>query len=293
MKKTFIALLAVALALPVTSNAQRKRAFMVGISTYDSSVTGWDEIHGAEDVYLLRPELENQGFQVTALVNEEATHDNILAAMDQFAKDSKKGDVVYLHFSCHGQPVEDGLNGNQLDEADGWDEALIPIDAGSQYRAGVYVGDKHILDDDLNVFFEGLRSKVGSTGAVYVAFDACHSGTMSRDLDFATVRGTSDGFTASGKRFRPPFEDTKHYQITSSVEQAPILFLEACRARERNTELLIDGVEYGSVTYNVLQAIKKNPLGRNGKQFEEDYIWSTQQPGHWNDTQHMVIESSF
>ena len=272
MKKTFIALLALALAMPLTGNAQKKRAFMVGISNYDASVTGWDEIHGAEDVYLLQPELEKQGFKVTSLVNDDATHDNILAAMERFAKDTKKGDVVYMHFSCHGQPVEDGLNGNALDEADGWDEALIPIDAGSQYRAGVYVGDKHILDDDLNAFFERLRTNVGPSGAVYVAFDACHSGTMSRDLDFATVRGTSDGFTATGKRFRPPFEDTKHFNVTQAVDQAPILFLEACKARERNTELNIDGVEYGSITYNVLQAIKKNPLGRDGKQFERDVV---------------------
>ncbi len=293
MRKTFIALLALALAMPLTGNAQRKRAFMVGISNYDTSVTGWDEIHGAEDVYLLQPELEKQGFKVTSLVNDDATHDNILAAMERFAKDTKKGDVVYMHFSCHGQPVEDGLNGNALDEADGWDEALIPIDAGSQYRAGVYVGDKHILDDDLNAFFERLRTNVGPSGAVYVAFDACHSGTMSRDLDFATVRGTSDGFTATGKRFRPPFEDTKHFNITQAVDQAPILFLEACKARERNTELNIDGVEYGSITYNVLQAIKKNPLGRDGKQFERDVVESSQQPGHWNDSQHMVIETSF
>jgi hypothetical protein len=31
------------------------------------------------------------------------------------------GDIIYLHFSCHGQPFED-MNG---DEADGWDESYL------------------------------------------------------------------------------------------------------------------------------------------------------------------------
>lgn len=275
-------------------HSQQKRALMVGISNYDLETTGWDAIHGAEDIELLSPELERQGFQVTALINEEATHDNIVATMELFSRETQQGDIVYIHFSCHGQPFEDGLNGNELDELDGWDEALIPIDAMSKYNAGGYTGDKHIIDDSLNVYFTQLREKVGSKGMVYVALDACHSGTMSRNgLTPSTVRGTIQGFTASGKRFRKSFNPTRHYSVTKSDNLAPILFLEACRASEQNMELTIDGKEYGSVTYNVLQSIKQRPLGVDGRQFVDDFINSTQQPGHWNSTQHPVIESSF
>ena len=66
------------LALPFTGHAQRKRAFMVGISNY--RVNGykvWDNIHGAEDVQLLTPELKKKGFKVQSLTNEAATYKGI------------------------------------------------------------------------------------------------------------------------------------------------------------------------------------------------------------------------
>ena len=50
----------------------------------------------------------------------------------------KSGDIVYLHFSCHGQPVED-LDG---DEKDGWDESIVPYDAWKKPISGIYDGKK-------------------------------------------------------------------------------------------------------------------------------------------------------
>ena len=51
-------------------------------------------------------------------MDNQATFDNIVSHITQFISKSKKGDIVYLHFSAHGQPIED-FNG---DEEDGWDE---------------------------------------------------------------------------------------------------------------------------------------------------------------------------
>lgn len=293
MRRQFITFLMFCI-VSLICNAQHKRAFMVGISNYDPDATGWSAIHGAEDIYILRPELERQGFNVMALVNEEATFENIIDAMERFSYETQQGDIVYVHFSCHGQPIEDGLNGNEKDETDGWDEALIPIDALAEYGARGYIGDRHIIDDYLNVYFTRLRERVGSQGMVYVALDACHSGTMSRDGLFpSTIRGTSLGFSATGKRFKRIFDETRHFSVTQSDILAPILFLEACKSYQQNMELTIDGDEYGSVTFNVLQAIKKRPLSLDGKAFEQDFKESIQQPGHWNSTQTLVVESSF
>ena len=44
-------------------------------------------------------------------MDEQATFDNITAQLSLFADKTKKGDIVYLHFSTHGQPVED-INGS-------------------------------------------------------------------------------------------------------------------------------------------------------------------------------------
>ena len=129
-------------------DAQRKRAFLVGISHYDTALTGyqWNNINGVEDVNLLSPIFKKQGFQTTVMLDEQATYDNITRQLSTFIKTTKKGDIVYLHFSTHGQPVED-LNG---DEEDGWDEAIVPIDAYKMYKKGSYEGKKHLLDDQLN-----------------------------------------------------------------------------------------------------------------------------------------------
>lgn len=86
---------------------------MVGISHYDTALTEyqWNNINGTEDVNLLTPILKKQGFAITTLLDEQATFDNITAQLSLFADKTKKGDIVYLHFSTHGQPVED-INGS-------------------------------------------------------------------------------------------------------------------------------------------------------------------------------------
>ena len=45
--------------LSTAVNAQRKRAFLVGISHYDTALTGyqWNNINGVEDINLLNPTL--------------------------------------------------------------------------------------------------------------------------------------------------------------------------------------------------------------------------------------------
>ena len=105
LMKLLLFLLALLLALPAPGNAQRKRAFLTGISTYHANGrTAWINIHGKEDIDLLTPALKEKGFEVCAIVNEEATYKGIVTALNAFIDGSMKGDVVYLHFSCHGQP---------------------------------------------------------------------------------------------------------------------------------------------------------------------------------------------
>ena len=291
MKYRFFLILAFVVAFPFMGNAQRKRAFMVGISNYHSNgYRVWDNIHGAEDVKLLSPELEKKGFVVQSLINENATYQGILNALNRFIASSRKGDVVYLHFSCHGQPVEDGLKGDSLDEKDHWDEAIVPIDAGNEYNASGYKGEKHITDDELNVYITNLRKKIGSKGMLYVAMDACHAGEMSRDN--GTIRGTKEGLTKVGAKYNPPVENVRHYTIKSSPNMAPTLFIEACQSRERNTEIMVQGKEYGSLSYNIWQALQAmNTFDKKTKEmFKANVKASTETKGRWPRTQTLVME---
>lgn len=286
-----ILILACVVAFPLMGNAQRKRAFMVGISKYHTNgYKVWNNIHGAEDVALLKPELEKKGFKVQALINERATYNGIITALKSFISTSKKGDVVYLHFSCHGQPVEDGLNGRRKDEKDGWDESLVPIDAGKVYNSA-YKGEKHITDDELNNYISNLGKKIGSAGMLYVAMDACHAGTMSRK-GIETVRGTNEGLSKTGVKYNPPKETIRHYPIAKSADMAPTLFVEACQSRERNTEVRIKGKEYGALSYNIWQALQGMVSfdKTSKKQFKAKVASSTKEKGCWPRTQTLVME---
>lgn len=286
-------ILAFVLAFPFLGNAQRKRAFMVGISNYHSNgYKVWNNIHGAEDVALLKPELEKKGFKMQMLTNEQATYQGILHTLDNFIAASNKGDVIYMHFSCHGQPVEDGLNGMAKDEKDGWDESIVPIDAGNEYNS-IYKGEKHITDDELNGYISKLRMKIGPKGMLYVVLDACHIGEASR-IGLETVRGSSEALTSNPNcEYKPSKSNIKHYSLEKVEGMAPALFVEACMSYQRNTEIRIDGKEYGALSYNIYQALKgMNSLDSTTKeQFKGNIYASIKEKGRWpRNPQDIVME---
>ena len=276
--------------LSTAVNAQRKRAFLVGISHYDTALTGyqWNNINGVEDINLLNPTLKNQGFNTTVLLDEQATFDNIVNQITQFTNKTKKGDVVYLHFSTHGQPVED-LNG---DEVDGWDESIIPIDAYKIYKKDVYEGQKHLTDDLLNKYVKKLREKIGPNGFLYVVIDACHAGTSSRAND-ETVRGTHVGFTHNNKVFKPSTTKKSHYRIEASARQSNVLFIEACRPDQVNTEIKVDGKRFGPLSYNIAQTLSVLKLTTNAREFVESLKHSLMTTGRWPNNQNLVTETSY
>ena len=272
--------------------AQTKRALLIGISDYGNTNEDpdkWANISGANDIALLVPLFKQQGFNVTSLVDRQATYSNITKRLGVLAKNCKKGDLVYLHFSMHGQPFED-LNG---DEPDGWDEALIPVDAQMQYSKGVYEGDNHILDDELEGYFDKLRSKIGSTGQLYVVLDACHSGTSSRG-DEERVRGIRDGFTRSGKYYIPDRkkETNEYFKIPTSKGQSSVTILEACRSYQLNKEVrdADTNVWYGSLSYYIAKAMKEYKIGSSNDWI--DYVKTAMSQNKKLRRQNMVIETS-
>ena len=289
----FILILAFVVAFPFIGNAQRKRAFMIGISNYHTNgYKVWSNIHGAEDVALLKPELEKKGFKVQALINEQATYQGILNALNSFITTSKKGDVVYLHFSCHGQPVEDGLNGLAKDEKDGWDEAIVPIDAGKEYNS-TYKGEKHLTDDELNGYISKLRKKIGPKGMLYVTIDACHAGTTYMG-GLESMRGTKETLASKPKRYNPPQNHISHYKIKKGINLSPILFIEACRSYQRNSEIRVRGKEYGSLSYHIWLALKSMPIfDQNASELKNKVENSAKKKGPWPKDQDLVTESSF
>ncbi|MBO5673245.1 MAG: caspase family protein [Paludibacteraceae bacterium] len=213
-----------------------KRALVIGIGNYPEA-SGWAKINGDKDLPIVRDMLLANGFQskdIVELKNESATADAIRKALDALVGKAAKGDVIYIHFSGHGQQITD-LHG---DEEDGFDEAWIPIDAQFSYAKGKYEGENHIVDDQLNQWLSQLRSKVGATGKITVVADACHSGGGSRgdkDETKYVVRGTSDAFVIPG--------NTKPF--SGEVGTIDWIFISACKSYQCNYEY--KGT--GSLTY--------------------------------------------
>lgn len=238
MKRCFVIILLLA---SICTAAQNRYALLIGIGDYPQD-SGWNKIHGDNDVSIIKTLLLEQGFvedNIMILKNAEATKAGILSAMDQLRGKAQTGDVVYIQFSGHGQQVTD-LNG---DEEDHFDEAWIPYDAKKKYVAGEYEGQNHILDDELNKYLNGLRSKVGIRGKIVLVADACHSGSGSRGLgddEEVYVRGTDEKFIIPGGGAN----------IVRKEEPVYWLYVGACKPYQTNYEYkTADGVFYGSLSY--------------------------------------------
>lgn len=241
-----------------TISARTGRALIVAIGEYPAD-GGWEKIHGDNDGVLMAELLRKQHYsQIMLLKNEKATKETIDKALQQLCNDALSGDYLFLHFSCHGQQMMD-LNG---DEEDGLDEALIPYDALFWYLPGVYEGEKHLCDDELGIWIDKLRRKVGKTGQVFVLLDACHSGTANRYTPDLYIRGTNKIFAPDDYRPKSGVHLERSMKLKSLDNLAPALVLSACKPDETNYEYYSrkSRCHYGKLTYSFVQvATQKSP----------------------------------
>lgn len=267
--------------------AQNKRALLVGISDYQciNKYGGWNNIHGKNDIDMLNTTLKKSGVSVSCLYDREATKAGISKALNVLASQCKVGDIVYLHFSTHGQPFEDD-NG---DEDDGWDESVVPVDAPIEYTKGKYEGENHLIDDELHKFCTRIRKAIGTKGMLYVVIDACHAGKASMGIEEEVIRGTKAGFTRSGKYYRPQkLERGNFYQIPSSTSLGNVMFIEACRSYQVNKEIVEKGKYYGALSYYINQVLSNQQLTNDSKWVDKVRVMMSKD--HRLTNQNMVIE---
>ena len=200
MRIKIITYLLILLSLPVQLHAQVKRALIIGLGEQQDKA--WNKINGDKDVPFVQAMLKNAGFKsVTTLVNQQATKVGIVGAFKKMAAFCKQGDVVYVHYSGHGQQMTDVHN----DEKDGLDECWIPYDAYRKANA-TYHGEKHLTDDELNVYLNAIRHKIGARGKLLVVIDACHSGDGTRGNNDEVVRGVEDTLVVDSLNARGLYE---------------------------------------------------------------------------------------
>ena len=184
-------------------------ALCVGINEYanpNSNLSGC--VNDANDWADL---LESRGYQVTRLLNSDATRDNFLEALREQVAKLEYLDRLVFTYSGHGSWVPD-YNG---DEVDGRDEALVMQDLSL------------VKDDDL---YPILQQRAYGSRMTTLS-DSCHSGTVIRGL--AEFAGDEDGP-------RPRFMSPTLLDVAPKADLYAAAQSEA-RSLARNSGLLISG----------------------------------------------------
>ncbi len=255
IKRTLLIICVMFAALQVTSATYRALLFGLGVQE-DSA---WGKIHGDNDLYYVRQLLDDAGFtDIVQVKNEKATKQGMVRAFIDLANRCRKGDVVYIHYSGHGQLITD-LDGDEALRSNAsyarWDEAWIPYDA-YMYYGEKDRGEKHLCDDEVDFYLSTIRERIGKKGQLIVVVDACHSGDATYGEAEEPIRGI-------GVKFNIP----QNVEIqTPSVKEERWLSISACKPYQLSTEL--KDMHIGKLTY-ALYAIGKRMFTMSNDELQQ------------------------
>lgn len=263
MNKRFLFLLSILFFVVAYTEAQTKRALIIAIGKYDMAKTKWPEINVENDVLLLQETLRKQNFpteNIIVLKDAAATKAEIIKALDKLAQGSGPGDVVVIHFSSHGQQLEDDGD----DEMDKLDEAIVPYDAiynsnpveFQKYASGYF------RDDQFGEKVTAIRNRLGSKGDLLVLMDACHSGTGTRGPGISLARGNkapmvSDQFDTKKELIKDEagvFKESAKVKLKSDA--ATYVVVSGAQAQQLNYETFDENKKaVGSLSYAFSKAL--------------------------------------
>jgi len=193
-----------------------KHALLIGVNEYQSKQMNdlrgtHNDVEKMKDVLSLRYGFPEDSFRI--LLDEQATRQGILDALEDFVSSVGPDDIVYIHYSGHGSQVQD-LNGDETD--DGQDETIIPHD-------GRMPGIPDITDDEIASYVDRLQSK-----HALIVLDCCHSGTATRDVVLQT-------------RSVPPDDRLELYSRVSTRAVTPLEADYVLMTGAANSESALDG----------------------------------------------------
>jgi len=176
----------------INFNSHKKTALLIGISKYQNGTT----LPGIEkDLKRMKNMLEKKGYSVTVLKNEDATYQNVVDNLKDFANSLDEDDTFVFYVSTHGTQVPD-LNG---DEEDGKDEAYVLYDATMNSEKGL------LIDDETDRLMANIKAKK------FVLNDTCHSGTIYKDISNYNI-------AYKFKQISPNFKYSKNYSVYKDLE---------------------------------------------------------------------------
>lgn len=245
-----------------------KRALIIGISEYRDTKWMMPRISAERDIVYVKEFLNKNGFNdsnITILKNQKATKTAIVNAMKELASKSEIGDIVYIHFSGHGQLMSD-IDGDENPNIFGekWDESWIPYDAS--FSPDKYDnGERHLCDDEVGVLLSSIRKKVGAHGEILVVIDACHSGDATRENEDTDKFYETIGDSISYNNKLPVKRGTKSYFTIEHNSQSnkktqrikeDWITISACKSYQVNSEMQdAQGLRIGMLTYGLYSII--------------------------------------
>jgi hypothetical protein len=200
--------------------------------------------------------------------NQWPTYRNIYQAFTTLAQQVQPGDQVYFQYSGHGGRTRTMFP--DLKQADGFDEAIAPLDIGKP-------GDpwaRYLRDVELHTLIEQLKAK---DVRLTMVFDCCHSGGITRG-DVAVTGVKARGLSAPDESTMPPSDSllgdltalttgwgagstaTRSVQTETSwlFEPKGYTLFSACRSNESAFEAVFqDGESNGALTYWLLDTLNK------------------------------------
>jgi len=220
-----------------------KRALCVGINRYPQP--GMDLQGCVNDAgnwaTLLADRYDFARPDVSVLLDEQATHANIVAGLKSLLAGATAGDVLVFTNSSHGTYLAD----TDADEPV-YDEAMCPYDTA----------DHPLVDDELRALFADLADGVRLT----VVADSCHSGSVTRALPSSTPDQRRVRFMSPRAIGRPEIPEVRR-TAQPRKEAFPEdgmkeILLSGCKASQYSYDAVIGGAPSGAFSHFALAAIR-------------------------------------
>ena len=240
---------------PDTSGrAPIKKALLVGINNYkpelNANLRGCvNDIENVRDilirVYGFNPD------NIRVLTDDRATKAAILERLTWLVDKLAMGDEIVFDYSGHGSQVRD-REGDELN--DQMDEILCPYDLN---------WDDPLTDDMLAKIFSVVPEGVYLT----VIIDACHSGTITKELfgacdqkQYIKARFIMPPFDIRSRTLSRDkvFEKRSLKTVMKDAGQNHVL-LAGCKDDQTSADAYIDGKYQGAMTWAFTSSVKENP----------------------------------
>jgi hypothetical protein len=239
------------------------------IGRYESGLTYLNLTGPVHDIEAMRALLTSERFgfpnddkHIHILLDEAATHDAILKAMEQYlVKDPNPGDTVVLYISSHGSlradPNADPKRNCQRYDLDGTglhpscvENTIVPYDW--------YLGQDDIFSRDLRHIFNQAADRGIHLTAI---FDSCHSGSLARGAVSTALVARDFNFDP-----RPMPNDPYPAEAVGTPPESrtdnPVLVLSAAQKDQSAMDVQNAVPPHGLFTDALVETLKALPANR-------------------------------